>query len=157
MKTLLKLNLCLLSVIALIAVSCKGKSGSASSSASTPGAAAATAKGTTVMDSLNITDPDEKKVCALYDDAITDYLKEFKTALTDTSKAANARREELNKKWQAKEKEIQPQVEALRVKMLAVPAEATKFAQFSAYESQRLMGIMAEYQKAMLKNLPSGK
>jgi len=154
MKTRPKLSLFLLAIVAIIAVGCKGKSNSSSSANSET---AVSAKGNSVMDSLSITDPDEKKVCALYDDAITDYLKEFKTALTDTSKAANARREELNKKWQAKEKEIQPQVEALRVKMLAVPAEATKFAQFSAYESQRLMGIMAEYQKAMLKNLPSGK
>ncbi|MGZ3777225.1 MAG: hypothetical protein ACXVI9_06435, partial [Mucilaginibacter sp.] len=60
-------------------------------------------------------------------------------------------------KWQEKEKAIQPQVEALRVKMVAIPAEAAKFAQFSAYESKRLMSVVAEYQKAMLKNLPSGK
>ena len=106
------------------------------------------------MDSLSITDPDEKKVCALYDDAVTDYLKEFKTAFADTSKEAAARREDLDKKWQEKEKDIKPQLEALRVKMTTVPGEAAKFAQFSMYESKRLMGIMAEYQKAMMKNLP---
>jgi len=109
------------------------------------------------MDSLNITDADEKKVCALYDDAITDYIKEFKNGLTDTSKEANTRREELDKKWKEKEKEIQPQLEALRNKMVTVPAEAAKFAQFSTYESQRLMGVMAEYQKMIMKNLPASK
>ena len=155
MKTRSKLSLFLLAVVAIIAVGCKGKSNSSSSSSGSD--AVASAKGTTVMDSLNITDPDEKKVCALYDDAITDYLKEFKTALTDTSKEAEARREDLDKKWKEKEKEIQPQVDALRAKMQTVPAEATKFVQFSAYESQRLMGVMAEYQKMMMKNLPSGK
>jgi len=154
MKTSSKLSLFLLAMVAIIALGCKGKSNSSSSAVSET---AASAKGNSVMDSLSITDPDEKKVCALYDDAITDYLKEFKSALTDTSKAANARREELDKKWQEKEKEIKPQVEALRIKMATVPAEATKFAQFSAYESQRLMSIVADYQKAMLKNLPSGK
>jgi hypothetical protein len=154
MKTRSKLNLFLLAAVATIAVGCKGKSNSSSSAVSET---AVSAKGNSVIDSLSITDPDEKKVCALYDDAITDYLKEFKTALTDTSKEANAKREELDKKWQEKEKSIQPQVEALRVKMIAVPTEAAKFAQFSAYESQRLMGVMAEYQKAMMKNLPSGK
>jgi hypothetical protein len=154
MKTLSKLSLFLLAAVAIVAAGCKGKSSSSSSSASD---AAVSAKGNSVMDSLSITDPDEKKVCALYDDAITDYIKEFKTSLTDTSKEANARRAELGRKWQEKEKEIQPQVEALRVKMTTVPAEAEKFAQFSAYESKRLMGVMAEYQKMMLKNLPSGK
>ncbi|MGZ3999573.1 MAG: hypothetical protein ACXVIY_03045 [Mucilaginibacter sp.] len=156
MKTRSKLSLFLLAIVAIIAVGCKGKTNSSSSSSSASDATVS-AKGNSVMDSLSITDPDEKKVCALYDDAITDYLKEFNTALTDTSKAANARREELDKKWQEKEKAIQPQVEALRVKMVAIPTEAAKFAQFSAYESKRLMSVVAEYQKAMLKNLPSGK
>lgn len=131
MKTLLKLNLCLLSVIALIAVSCKGKSGSASSSASTPGAAAATAKGTTVMDSLNITDPDEKKICALYDEAITDYLTNSKILLGDTSKAAVAQRAALDAKWKAKEAEIKPQVQDWQKRVQGNPMEAMKFAQFS--------------------------
>jgi FtsZ-binding cell division protein ZapB len=154
MKTRSKRSLFLLAVVAIVAVSCKGKSNSSSSSNSET---AVSAKGNSVMDSLRITDPDEKKVCALYDDAITDYIKEFKNGLTDTSKDANARREALDQKWKEKEKEIQPQIEALRVKMNTVPTEAAKFVQFSAYESQRLMGIMAEYQKAMMKNLPSGK
>ncbi len=154
MKTSLKLSLFLLASVAIIAAGCKGKS---NSSSSTNSETAVSAKGNSVMDSLSITDPDEKKVCALYDDAITDYVKEFKSALTDTSKEANARREELDKKWEEKEKDLKPQVEALRVKMIAVPAEAAKFAQFSAYESQRLMGVMAEYQKAMMKSMSPGK
>ena len=153
MKTFSKFSLFLVAVVAILAVSCKGKSSSSSSSSGD----VVSAKGNSVLDSLGISDPDEKKVCAMYDDAITDYIKEFKNGLTDTSKEANTRREELDKKWRDKEKEIQPQLEALRNKMVTVPAEATKFAQFSAYESRRLMGIVAEYQKMMMKNLPSGK
>lgn len=154
MKTFSKTGLYLLAVIAIVAVSCKGKT---SSSSSSPSETAVSAKGNSVMDSLSISDPDEKKVCALYDDAITDYVKEFKSAFTDTTKAAAARREALDKKWQEKEQAIKPQLEALRVKMAASPAETEKFVQFSAYESKRLMGVMAEYQKAMMKNLPPAK
>lgn len=153
MKNRSKLSLLLLAIVAIIAAGCKGKSGSSSSGAD----AVASAKGNSVMDSLKITDPDEKKVCALYDDAITDYIKEFKAGIADTTKEADARREALDKKWHEKELAIKPQLEALRVKMATVPAEASKFVQFSTYESQRLMSIVADYQKAMLKNLPSGK
>jgi hypothetical protein len=153
MKTFSKLSLVLLTVVAIYTAGCKGKSGSSSSSSGD----VVSSKGNSVLDSLNITDPDEKKVCALYDDAITDYIKEFRTSMTDTSKEAEARREDLDKKWKAKEEEIKPQLEALRVKMETVPAEATKFAQFSTYETRRLMGVVADYQKAMMKNLPTSK
>jgi len=151
MKTRSKLSLIVLAFIVISAIACKGKSNSSSGSD-----IVASSKGNSVMDSLNITDSDEKKVCALYDDAITDYIKEFKTVLTDTSKAAIGRREELDKKWKEKEKEIQPQVEALRNKVATVPGEAAKFAQFSAYESRRLMSVIADYQKVMMKSIQSG-
>lgn len=149
MKTLSKLNLVALALVAIIAVACKGKSGSSGSNSTV----AESAKGNSVMDSLSITDPDAKKVCALYDDAITDYMKEFKGLLIDTSKEAEARRDALDKKWREKEKEIQPQLEALRKKMMVSPTETAKFAQFSAYESRRLMSVVAEYQKLMMKNM----
>jgi len=151
MKTLSKLSLIVISVT-IIAIACKQKSNS-SSSAGTD--VVTSSKGNSVMDSLSITDPDEKKICALYDDAITDYLKEFKTLLSDTSKAAIARRDELDKKWKEKEKEIQPQVEAFRKKVALVPGEALKFSQFSVYESRRLMSVIVDYQKMMMKNMQS--
>jgi hypothetical protein len=157
MKTILKLNLFVLAGIAIIAVSCKPKSGSSSSDAvsATNSTTAASAKGNSVMDSLNITDPDEKKICALYDDAITDYLTNMKTLTSDTTSAAKAKREELDKKWKEKEEAIKPQVEAWRQKVAMNPSEALKFTQFSVYESKRLMGIMMEYEKNMLKNMPT--
>jgi hypothetical protein len=149
MKTHSKLNLVALALVAIIAVACKGKSSSSTSNSTV----AESPKGNSVMDSLSITDPDERKVCALYDDAITDYMKEFKGLLIDTSKEAEARREALDKKWRDKEKEIQPQLEALRKKMVVNSTETVKFAQFSGYESRRLMSVIAEYQKLMMKNM----
>jgi hypothetical protein len=156
MKTMLKLSLFALAGMAVIAVSCKSKSGSSGSDAvsATNSTTAASAKGNSVMDSLNITDPDEKKICALYDDAITDYLTNIKTLISDTSAAAKLQRDELDKKWKAKEEAIKPQVEALQKRVAMNPGEAMKFAQYSMYESKRLMPIMMEYEKEMMKNMP---
>ena len=154
MKTLLKFNFFALAAIAIVAVACKPKPGSGAVSA-TNSTTAASAKGNTVMDSLNITDPDEKKICALYDDAITDYLTNMKTLTTDTSKAAEEKRKELDDKWKAKEAAIKPQVENWRRKVAMNPSEAMKFAQFSMYESKRLMAIMMDYEKSVLKNMPA--
>jgi hypothetical protein len=154
MKTLSKFNLCILAAAAIFAVSCKGKS--ASSSSSSNSTTAVSAKGNSVMDSLNITDPDEKKICALYDDAITDYLTNSKLLLSDTSKAAEAQRKALDEKWKAKEEAIKPQVQAWQQKVAMNPSEAVKFAQFSVYESKRLMSLMSIYQKNLMKNMPGG-
>jgi hypothetical protein len=157
MKTRVKLSLLAAALIAIIVASCKGKPGSSSlsgSDASTPSATAAAAKGNTVMDSLSITDPDEKKICGLYDDAVTDYLTNTKVLFGDTSKAADAQRKALDDKWKAKEAEIKPQVQDWQKRIAGNPAEAMKFAQFSIYESKRLMGVMAQYQKNLMKNIP---
>ncbi len=153
MKTFLKFNILVLTGAAILAVSCKGKNDS--SSASSASSIVASSKGSSVMDSLNITDPDEKKVCALYDDAVTDYMTEFKTLSTDTSKAAAQRRADLNKQYQEKEKSIKPQIEAMRQRIATNPAELSKFMQFSMYESRRVMSVMGDYEKAMMKNIPT--
>jgi len=159
MKNRLKINFFVLAAIALVAVSCKPKSGSSGSGAvsSTNSTTAASAKGNSVLDSLSITDPDEKKICALYDDAITDYLTNLKTLTTDTGAAAKAKRDELDKKWRQRDSTIKPQVEALQRKVAMNPSEAMKFAQFSMYESKRLMPVMMDYEKAIMKNMPGAK
>jgi len=159
MKTMLKLNLFVLAGMAIIAVSCKSKSSSSGSDAvsATNSTTAASAKGNSVMDSLNITDPDEKKICALYDDAITDYLTNIKTLTSDTGAAARAKRDELDKKWRQRDSTIKPQIEAWQRKIAMNPAEAIKFAQYWAYESKRLVPVMMDYEKAMLKNMPGAK
>jgi hypothetical protein len=156
MKTLSKFNFFVVAAIAVVALSCKPKAGSSGSDAvsATNSTTAASSKGNSVMDSLNITDPDEKKICALYDDAITDYLTNLKTLTTDTTAAAKAKRDELDKKWRERDSTIKPQVEALQRKVAMNPAEAMKFAQFSVYESKRLMPVMMEYEKSVLKNMP---
>jgi len=162
MKAQITLKLCVLLIIPIFIASCKGKSGSGSTSDSsatttstTNSTTAASSKGNSVMDSLNITDPDEKKICALYDDVITDYLTNLKTLATDTTKAAAAKRADLDQKYKAREKEIQPQVEAWRRKVAMNPTEAIKFSQFSLYESKRVMGAASAYTQGMLKNLPT--
>ena len=156
MKTLSKFNFFVLAAIAVVAVSCKPKAGSSGSDAvsATNSTAAASSKGNSVMDSLNITDPDEKKICALYYDAITDYLTNIKTLTTDTGAAAKAKRDELDKKWRQRDSTIKPQIEAWQRKIAMNPAEAMKFAQYWAYESKRLMPVMMDYEKAILKNMP---
>jgi hypothetical protein len=153
MKTFSKLSFFLLAAVAIIAVSCKAKPGAAATSDGSD--IVASTKGNSVMDSLNISDPDEKKVCALYDDAITDYLKELKTLSTDTSKAAAAQKTALDQKYKDREKEIQPQIEAMRRKIAMNPTEAMKFTQFSVYESKRIMGIYSTYMQGALKNYPT--
>lgn len=159
MKTNSKLSLLLITgLAAVITVSCKSKPGSASDSAGVPATnstQAVSAKSNSVMDSLGITDPDEKKICALYDDAITDYITNYKTLMTDTGKDAQAQRKALDEKWKQKEAEIKPQVDAMRDKVRANSQEAIKFVQFSAYESKRLMGVMMSMEQNMLKNMPS--
>jgi hypothetical protein len=154
MKTLSKLSLFALASVAIIAVSCKGKSNTASTTSNGSDIVAST-KGNSVMDSLNISDPDEKKVCALYDDVITDYLKEVKILAADTSKAAAAQRAALDQKYKDREKEIQPQIEAMRRKIALNPTEAMKFTQFSVYESKRIMAIYTTYMQSALKNYPT--
>ncbi len=151
MKTYLKISIFSLAGVALLAA-CKGKSDSSSSSGSD---IVASSKGQSVMDSLSINDPDEKKVCALYDDAVSDYLKEWKTLGADTSKAAAQKRGDLDKEYREKDKEIKPQLEALRQKISANPAELSKFMQFSMHESKRLMSIMGDYQQSLMKNIPT--
>lgn len=156
MKTLLNFSLIFVAGAAFVTVSCKSKTGSADSSVpATNSTQAASAKGNSVMDSLNISDPDEKKVCALYDDAVTDYLTNFKTLMTDTGKDAQDKRKALDAKWKQKEAEIKPQVDALREKVRANPQEAMKFMQFSTYETKRLMSIMLPMEQNMLKNVPT--
>jgi hypothetical protein len=154
MKTQFKLSFFVWAGVAVMAAGCKGKNDS-SSAASSASDVVASSKGNSVMDSLSITDPDEKKVCALYDDAITDYMKELKTLSTDTSKAAAQKRADLDKEYRDKEKAIRPQIEAVRQKLVSNPMEESKFIQFSAYESKRLMSVMTDYTKGIMKNIPT--
>ena len=153
MKTDSKFSLLLITgAMSAIMVSCKHKTDSSVPDANST--EAVSAKGNSVMDSLKITDADEKKVCALYDDAITDYLTNVKTLIADTSKDAQDKRKALDDKWKLKEAEINPQLDAVRDKMRANPTEAFKFVQFSAYEAKRMMAVILPATENALKNLP---
>jgi hypothetical protein len=148
-------KLCVWSVVSIFIASCKGKTGSASSSGSTAtsGSAASTASiSNSVVDSLKITDPDEKKVCALYDECVTVYLDEMKALAADTGKLNSAQRTDIEKKYQDKVKALQPDIDRLQKSFQVNPMEAIKFASFSAYESRRIVAIVAVYEKSILKN-----
>jgi hypothetical protein len=136
MKTHLKRSLFVLVAATLISVSAKAQPGSRRNS---------------VIDSLNITDPDEKKVLALYDDAITDYLTEWKSLAADPKKFNETYRKDIDAKYKQRAKDIQPSIDNLRKKFQGNYAEAMKFAQFSQYESQRLMIIYSKYQQQFMK------
>ena len=75
--------------------------------------------------------------------------------LGDTSKAAAAQRAALDAKLKAKDAEIKPQVQDWQKRVQGNPMEAMKFAQFSIYESKRLMGVMLNYEKNLMKNVPT--
>jgi len=137
MRTQLKLSLFVLLAVTLISVSAKAQ----------PGAA----RRYKVLDSLKITDPDERKVLELYDDVITDYLIAWKDLAADPKKFNATYRNELDAKYKARSKEIQPSVDRLKNKFQGNYAEAMKFAQYMTYESQRLMIIYSKYQQQYLK------
>jgi len=133
MKTHLKISLFVLTATALIAASAKAQT------------AATVSKRNSVIDSLKITDPDERKILALYDDAVTDYLTEWRAWASDPKKATPAEKAAIEKKYKDRAKEIQPSVDAVRKKFAGNYAEAMRFAQFAQYESQRLMVVYSKY------------
>jgi hypothetical protein len=136
MKTLLKFMLCVLAGTIILSTQCKGQGSNARH----------------VIDSLKITDPDEIAICNLYDDAVSEYLKELKAYTTGNNKPTQAQTQEVNKRFQEKEKEIKPQIEAFKKKVAANYAQLMNFVQFCSYESMRVMGGLSPYQKAMYKN-----
>jgi len=158
MKAQINLKLCVLMVVAIFIASCKGKTGSGSTAGSGPASAAASGSGAaaasksnSVIDSLSITDGDEKKVCTLYDECVTVYLDEMKALAADTSKLDSQERTAIEKKYEDKIKELQPQIDNLKKNFQVYPAEAFKFASFSAYESKRIMAVIPGYESAILK------
>ncbi|BAU55106.1 hypothetical protein [Mucilaginibacter gotjawali] len=158
MKAQINLKLCVAIVICIFIAACKGKASSGSTASSTAASPAASGsvtanakKSNSVIDSLNITDADEKKVCTLYDECITVYLDEMKALAADTSKLDSQERNAIEKKYQDKIKELQPQIDNLKKNFQAYPAEAFKFASFSAYESKRIMAVLPGYESAILK------
>ena len=136
MKTLLKFTLCVLAGTIFLSTQCKAQPSNARH----------------VIDSLKITDPDEIAICNLYDDAVSEYLKELKAYTTGNNKPTQAQTEAVNKKFQEKETEIKPRVEAFKKKVAANYPQLMNFVQFCNYESMRVMGGLSPYQKAMYKN-----
>ena len=158
MKPQINLKLCVAIFISVFIAGCKGKTSSGSTAGSGTASPAASgsvtanaSKSNSVIDSLNITDADEKKVCTLYDECITVYLDEMKELSADTSKFDSQQRNAIEKKYQDKIKELQPQIDNLKKNFQAYPAEAFKFASFSAYESRRIMAVLPGYETAILK------
>jgi len=138
MKTQLKFSLALMTVAIIISTTCRAQPGSVS-------------KRNSVIDSLHITDSDEKKVLALYDDCITEYLNAWRNFAMDPKKFTTAYGNAIDKKYQARAKELQPEIQNLQRKLAANTAELMKFVQFSQYESKRLVIVANKYQQAVLK------
>lgn len=136
MKTTLKLILCALGVIA-ISTQCKAQD----------------SKYQHLIDSLKITDPDELAICKLYDDAVTEYFTELKQYTSSGTQPNQAQMQAVNKKFQAREKEIRPQVESFRKKAAANYQQAMNFAWFCSYEAMRIANSMG-YKNGLYPNYP---
>jgi hypothetical protein len=98
-----------------------------------------------VIDSIGITDPDEKKVCGLYDEVMTAYLDSLKIALADTASIDIQKKSWFDKKYQEKINAIQPEIESLKAHYKASPMEAVKMMSFMGYEQTREVGIVDKY------------
>jgi hypothetical protein len=154
MKTVSKPGLYLLTIAAIFVASCKGKTNSSAASTSASAVVSAptsaqAAKGSSVIDSLQITDADEVKLCKLYDDAVTEYMKRVQIALTDTSKLKSLENSEIDKKFKEESEKLQPEIKDLQVKLSSNPVELMKFEKFSLYEAQRIGSIALKFQTLM--------
>lgn len=136
MKTQLKFIVCVLAGTLAISTQCKAQPSHAKH----------------VIDSLKITDPDEIKICTLYDDVVSEYLKEMKDFSTKNTRPTEAEQREIGKKFEEKEKEIRPQIESFRKRISANYPQMMNFVQFCSYESMRVVAIVSQYQKGLYKN-----
>jgi len=136
MKALLKFTLFMLAGTIVLSKQCKGQSSNAKH----------------VIDSLKITDADEIALCNLYDDAVTEYLKELKEYTTGNNKPTPAQTAEINKRFQQKQKEIQPQIDSFKKKAASNYQQLMNFVQFCSYESMRVYSGVSPYQKGLYKN-----
>ena len=153
MKTQFKLSLLAVAVAVIFAASCKGKTDSSATTAATSSApeAAASAKRAGVIDSLNITDPEEKKLCSLYDEAVSEYIKEIELVASDTTRLKTFQDSAFDKKFAAETKKFEPELKAWSNNLKSSPVELMKFEKFSVYESQRLMPAVAKFEQVYLK------
>ena len=97
------------------------------------------------IDSLQITNPDMVKLCTLYDDAVTEYIRRVKILQTDPSKLNTADNDKIDKQFSEKSKDLQPQIKSLENTLRTNTAELMKLQQFVMYETQRMMPIMQQY------------
>jgi hypothetical protein len=134
MKTPLKLILCAVAITAF-STQCKAQGSHAQH----------------VIDSLKITDGDEIKICKLYDDVVTEYLTEWHDYFAHNTKPTQAQQAEISKKFQARQKEIQPQIDAFKKKTAADYPQLMNFVQFCNYESMRVYAVVSKYQQGALK------
>jgi hypothetical protein len=142
MKPQLKLIICIMAGTVAVSARCKAQPGASSHARH-------------VIDSLKITDGDEIKICTLYDDVVSEYLKEWKEFVTNNKKPTQAQSNEMNNKFKQKENEIKPQVESVRKKLATNYTELMNFAQFCTYESMRVVSVVSQYQKGMYKGYPA--
>lgn len=133
MKTKFKFFLCGLTAFIFFSNVCKAQGGSA--------------YGKHLMDSLKITDPDEVAICILYDDAVTEAANILKTYSANGTTPTSAQTAEVNKKFQQRQKEIQPQIESFKKRVAGNYQVAMNFAQFCSIEVMRIYGGMSPYQK----------
>jgi hypothetical protein len=160
MKTLTKFNPFLVIIIAIAFASCNGKPGSTSVKDSTATATSTTTITTTprtpastvnfVLDSLGIKDDGERKICKVYDEAMTAYVDALRASLADTTNLSIQTKTAIDKEFDAKFKAIQPDIDNL--KKQSSPMEAMKMVQFIvAYEGQRQGPLLAHYAEVMSK------
>ncbi len=150
MRTLSNSGICLLLIIIVIfAASCGGHTNSNAASGSVVVATPASS-GNSLIDSLQITDPAEVKLCKLYDDALTEYMKRVQVVLTDTAKLRSPEYTDIDKKFQERAKELESQTNSLKATLATNPVELMKIEKFWIYESQRMAALTVKYQMAKM-------
>jgi len=133
MKTYHKCSFCALLIASIAISSCNSK------------IHAENERGLAIIDSLKITDADEKKVCIQFDENITDFIGDLQTAVKDSANFTPTQKSDLEKKFGDEMDKLSTQANGIRQKIQSDAVEKKKFEDFSAYEMQRLFAVAAKF------------
>jgi len=104
-------------------------------------------RGLAVMDSLKIADPDEKKVCAEFDDNVTDFIGQIEIAAADSAHFKNSQGDAMEKEFGAKMDTLNTKLNGIKRRVSKDFIEKKKIEDFATYEIQRLFAVAAKYNK----------
>jgi hypothetical protein len=135
MKTDYKICFCIYVIITVITCSCNSKTN------------AENQRGLKIIDSLKITDPDEKKVCIEFDGNVTDFISQLEAVATDSANFKPGQNNDIEKKFDEKMDLLTSKLNDIKKQISSDAIEKKKIGDFSAYEIQRLFIVAAKYNK----------